>query len=164
MNASAPDNHLPTAVDDNYTAHGRITPPGGSMLENDTDPDGDALHLANCGAVSHGTLTCNYYYNSFAYEPNNGYVGADSFTYQACDPSNACGTATIHLNVVNNPPHAVDDSYTVHGILNLSGPDALRQNDSDPDGDPFSVVSYTQASHGRFVYIYSAGGANYDPD
>src|SRR5438552_3479499 len=64
----------------------------------------------------------------------------------------------------NHPPTAVDDNYTAHGILNLSGPDALRQNDSDPDGDPFSVVSYTQASHGRFVYIYSAGGANYDPD
>ena len=65
LSPSAPDNHPPTAVDDNYTVHGILYAPGNSMLENDTDPDNDALHLSTCGAVSHGILNCNYYYNSF---------------------------------------------------------------------------------------------------
>ena len=94
--------------------------------------------------------------DSFNYEPNYAYVGADSFTYHACDSSNNCDDGTINLNIVNNPPHAVAHSYNVHGIISLPGDKALRENDTDPDGDPISVVSTTQASHGTFSYYYPA--------
>jgi RHS repeat-associated protein len=159
---SAPDNHPPTAVDDNYTVHAIIY--GSGMLDNDIDPDNDQLHLSSCGAVSNGTLSCNYSYNTFIYYPNDGYVGGDSFTYQACDPSNACSTGTINLNVVNAAPHAVTDHYTLHGVLYGGGDTPLTLNDSDPDADPIRVVSVTPASHGTFNYNFYYDSFIYQPD
>lgn|GEM_PF-2399834 len=49
-----------------------------------------------------------------------------------CDPQNACSTATVTLDVVNQPPTGVTDFYNIHGFTTV-GP--LLANDSDPDGD-----------------------------
>jgi len=157
---NAARNDAPSATDSSYTVHSILF---GSF------PFSDQFRLVSNGSVSHGTLRTfgifnGYSQDSFIYEPNYGYVGADSFTYHACDSSNNCVDGTINLNVANNPPHAVADGYAVHGNLYLSGPDALRKNDSDPDDDSFSVVSFTQASHGTFTYSYSYGAAVYQPN
>jgi RHS repeat-associated protein len=163
-----PPNAPPVAVDDNYTVHGTLFVPGNSVLVNDSDPDNDAIHFESCGAVAHGTLQCIYQHQAFGYTPDTGYVGTDSFTYQLCDPYAACVTGTVHLNVVNGAPVAGADSFTVHGLLNAGGttamPDALRWNDSDPDGDAIGVISYTQASHGTFGYLSQYGVLSYVPN
>jgi RHS repeat-associated protein len=161
VSAKAPDNHPPTAVDDSYAVHGTLVVPGPGILANDTDPDGDLLHIGSCGSVAHGTLSCST--QSFSYEPNSGYVGTDSFTYESCDGYGACDTASVNLSVANSPPVAVDDNYTIHGdSFFVPGPNALRDNDSDPEGDPFSVFSYTQTSHGTVTYLYQYGALRYD--
>jgi hypothetical protein len=144
--------------------HGNLVVPGPGITANDTDPDGDILHIGSCGTVAHGTLNCNTQYSFFTYEPNNAYVGADSFTYQTCDGYGLCDTGTVHLDVRNTAPDAVDDNYTVHGHLFVAGPNALRENDTDAEGDPFSVVSYTPASHGTFSYSYQYGALTYEPN
>src|SRR4029453_2777903 len=114
----------------------------------DTDPDGDLLHIGSCGSGAHGTLNCSTQ-QQFSYEPNSGYVGADSFTYQSCDGYGGCATGTVNLSVGNSPPVAVDDNFTFHGdSFSVPGPNALRENDSDPEHDPFSVISFTQTWHG----------------
>jgi len=138
--SSALDINPLTATDSSYTVHGILF---------GTFPF-DSVRLVSNGSVSHGTLRTfgsfnGYSQDSFNYEPNYAYVGADSFTYHACDSSNNCIDGTINLNVVNNPPHAVADSYNVHGIINLPGDRALRENDTDPDGDPISVVPMVEA-------------------
>src|SRR5260221_2680360 len=160
----AAENHPPTAVDDSYVVHGNLVVPGPGITANDTDPDNDILHIGSCGTVAHGTLNCNTQYSSFTYEPNYGYVGADSFTYDTCDGYGLCDTGTVTLDVRNNAPDAVDDNYTVHGHLFVPGSYALRENDTDADGDPFSVVSNTAASHGTFSYSYQYGALTYDPN
>src|SRR5258708_2954074 len=80
---SASNHQPPTAVDANYTVHGVLY---GSF------PFVDPIYLVSNGSVSHGDLRTfgrfnGYSQDSFIYEPNSGYVGADSFTYHACDSS-----------------------------------------------------------------------------
>ena len=93
-------NNQPTnAVYADYTVHGILY---GSF------PFSDPIFLVSNGDVSHGTLRTfgrfnGYSQDSFIYEPNNGYVGADSFTYHACDSSNNCVDGTINLNVIYRP-------------------------------------------------------------
>ncbi len=77
---------------------------------------------------------------------NSSFVGTDSFTYQACAAFNVCSApATVTINVVNQAPTAVNDSYTVHGNT-VIGP--MMVNDFDPDGDSISWVFLTPPSHG----------------
>jgi RHS repeat-associated protein len=160
VNSGASGNQPPTAVDANYTVHGILY---GSF------PFSDPIYLVSTGEVSHGTLRTfgrfnGYSQDSFIYEPNYGYVGADSFTYHACDSSNNCVDGTINLNVINRPPHAGADSYPVHGILQWGGDFPVTINDSDPDGDPIRVVSTTLASHGTFTYNYYYDSFTYEPN
>src|SRR5712691_953975 len=160
ISQSASNNHPLTEVDANLTVHGILH---GSF------PFSDPLRLVSNGPVSKGTLRTFGRFNgfsqdSFIYEPNYGYVGADSFTYHACDSSNNCVDGTINLDVVNNPPNAVDDSYTVRDILYGGGDTPLTLNDSDPDGDPIRVLSVTPASHGTFNYDFNNDSFIYQPD
>lgn len=157
-------NSPPVAVNDSYTVHGYISRSGPGFVANDFDPDGDQISLSSCSAVAHGTLNCDTRYKSFFYEPTFGYVGTDSFTYQICDTLSGCSTGTVNLTIVNNPPVAVADVYFWQGSLNVPGNMALRENDSDPDGDPVSVYSYTQPLHGVANYSFTVGSFSYNPN
>ena len=101
--SSAANNNPLNAADASYTLHAIIY---GSF------PFSDPLYLVKNGSVSHGTLKTfgpfiGYSQDSFIYYPDYGYVGADSFTYKACDSSGNCVEGTINLNVVDSPPNAV---------------------------------------------------------
>ena len=85
-----PSNQPPTAVDDAYIHYGSETPlattAATGVLANDTDPDGDPLTAALVGSPSNGSLALNAD-GSFSYQPNEDFVGRDSFTYAANDGS-----------------------------------------------------------------------------
>ena len=118
-------------MDDSYTLHGILYGGGDTPLTiNDSDPDGDSVKLVSVTPASHGRFNYFFQYDSFIYEPNSGYTGTDSVTYQACDNLGLCDTATVTFNVVNNAPIAGNDKYNIHGTTTI-GP--LRLNDSDPD-------------------------------
>ena len=76
------------------------------------------------------------------YTPDPGFIGNDSFTYEVCDPSLACASATVFITVSDlpEPPDAVDDSDTVDEDDTVTV-DVLG-NDTDPEGDidPASVT------------------------
>jgi RHS repeat-associated protein len=158
-------NNAPHAVNDTYTVHGHFNVGGPDALRaNDSDPDNDPFSVVSYTQAAHGIFYYFPQYGSLSYEPDHGFTGTDSISYQICDNLGLCDTATATFNVVNNPPNAVDDTYTVHGHLNVGGPDALRANDSDPENDSFSVVSYTQAAHGTFYYFPQYGSLSYEPN
>jgi len=158
-------NGAPHAVADSYTVHRRLDLGGDrALLENDSDPDGDSFHVISVSQASHGTFTYDIPHGAATYIPEIGFTGTDSATYQICDYLGQCGSSTVTFNVVDQPPHAVDDSYTVHRRLDLGGDRALLENDSDPEGDYFHVVYVTPASHGTFAYIYQYGAVTYIPD
>ncbi|MGA2254402.1 MAG: right-handed parallel beta-helix repeat-containing protein, partial [Thermoguttaceae bacterium] len=76
----------PSAMPESYTATQGVTltvaAPG--VLVNDTDPQGYPLTAILVSNPTHGTLSLSSN-GSFTYTPNPGYLGADSFTYQASD-------------------------------------------------------------------------------
>lgn len=135
------------------------TPVTINVVANDTDPDGDALSIPAVGTAAHGTLTLNAN-GSVTYTPSAGFVGNDSFTYTLRDATGATatGTVTVTVTAANRAPDAVNDTFMVmrNSIVQLD----LLTNDSDPDGDPISIVSHTNPSNG-FVIMGSGGELSY---
>ena len=141
------------------------TTPGGL----DSDPNGDSLAVSAVNGASggvaqpvlgtYGTLVLNQD-GSYSYTPTSGAqalkqgeTAADVFTYTISDPSGATATATltITINGVNDAPVAEDNSaITLPGtpvsgnLLSDDGNGATPGGvDSDPDGDPLTVDSFT---------------------
>jgi len=91
----------PIAVDDAYRglAGQMLTVAAPGVLENDHDPNSDPISAALVETTSNGQLWL-YPNGSFVYIPNAGFVGVDTFTYQA---TNGLGeiseTATVTITV-----------------------------------------------------------------
>ena len=68
------------------------------MLANDTDPDGDPLTAALVSGPGNGSLALNAD-GSFSYQPNEDFVGQDSFTYAANDGTADSNVATVTITV-----------------------------------------------------------------
>lgn len=94
---------IPCAVADNYFTPVNIpltiTPTG--ILTNDYDSDtGDTLSVTSTPIVdaSNGTLVLGTD-GGFAYTPDPGFNGTDSFTYETCDTYGLCATAEVTIRV-----------------------------------------------------------------
>ncbi len=153
-------NTPPVALDDNFGADYA----GRNVLANDTDADGDSLVASLNSEPQNGSLTLNRD-GSFVYVPDEGFTGADSFTYRAGDLQALSNIATVTLLVtgpepVNRAPLAVDDDFGT----NFAAANVLA-NDSDPDGDALSAVleqapasgSLSLNANGTFSYTPSPG-------
>ena len=71
------------------------------VLANDTDVEGDVLVASPVLNPSHGALQLASD-GSFTYQPETGYVGPDSFTYQADDGTDtSVVAATVNIAVVS---------------------------------------------------------------
>jgi hypothetical protein len=93
-------NNPPVVEDDNYTTTEdtplTVSSPG--VLANDSDLDQDYLSVTVKSEPGNGTLM-QYADGSFEYTPSVSFTGTDSYTYEACDPSGACDTATVTVTV-----------------------------------------------------------------
>ena len=79
------------------------------VLGNDIDADGDALTAVLFSDVQHGSLTLNSD-GSFAYTPEAGFVGTDSFVYRATDGANFSLLTAVTLRVTASPAPAPSPS------------------------------------------------------
>ncbi|MFN2497739.1 MAG: DUF6765 family protein [Pyrinomonadaceae bacterium] len=150
--ATAATNSPPIAVEDNYTVHGTLFL---NILANDSDPDGDTIIFDGLAVgPSHGVLTSPTP-GQFRYTADNGYVGADSFTYVIRDKFFASSSATVTINVVNQAPVANGDFNTVHGSLNIN----LLLNDTDPDGDP---IIFDETGNGPYHGVLVGTNGQYE--
>ena len=82
----------------------------------DNDVDGDALTAVLVSGPAHGTLVLNAN-GSFTYTPAAGYVGPDSFTYQARDGAALSNVATASLDV----QAAAQGLGKINGLATLDG-------------------------------------------
>jgi M6 family metalloprotease-like protein len=96
-------NHAPTAKADKFSVSRgqtlQITAKG--VLENDGDPDNDALTAIKFSDPQNGMLALNPD-GSFTYTPQAGFTGTDSFTYKASDGALSSEAVTVTITVQTN--------------------------------------------------------------
>jgi hypothetical protein len=102
-------NSPPTANDDAASTP-KNTPIDIDVQANDTDPDGDPLATVNVSDPTNGTTSVNGD-GSVNYAPDAGFVGTDTFTYQINDGLEDSNTATVTVEVFNQPPVATYDFF-----------------------------------------------------
>ncbi|MCU0962796.1 MAG: Ig-like domain-containing protein, partial [Pirellulaceae bacterium] len=111
------------------------------VLANDSDADEDLVPgtLRVWNGPLHGRATVDGSTGTITYEPLANFVGSDQFTYEVCDATAFCDTATVTIHVTNAPPVAVDDAANTPEAVPVNID--LTGNDGDPDGnlDPRSV-------------------------
>lgn len=118
-------NTPPSANPDSYTATSgsTLTVPAPGVLGNDTDAEHDPLTVDPSSVTSptHGSVTVNAD-GGFAYVPNSGYTGPDSFTYKASDGAADSDPATVSIDVQSSggdtTPPVVDAGPDVSGLVN----------------------------------------------
>jgi len=95
-----PINDAPVAVDDDiFLSEGgdELTILQSSLLENDSDVDGDTLSVVSVTDGANGTVGFDADGN-IVYTPNAGFQGADSFTYTISDGA-LTSTATAQIRI-----------------------------------------------------------------
>jgi uncharacterized repeat protein (TIGR01451 family) len=144
-----------------------------NVLLNDVEPDGQPLIATVLTQPVNGSLDFNPD-GTFVYTPAPGFVGKDSFSYEACDNATpkACDNAMVEIEVYNSdmpnqPPVPNDDIFTRQSDQTMTG--NILQNDIDPNGlaltvtttplSPPSVGTVVINSNGDFEYT---SGANFN--
>ena len=162
-----PANQAPVASSDYYYVHINdtldVSAPG--VLINDTDADGDSLVAVKESSPSNGTLSFSST-GAFTYDPDSSYRGLDSFTYKASDGTNSSNLATITIQVYNNAPTVVDDTYTLDRVpyfITDATTGIFMSNDTDVDNDFFSVFLQDDVEHGT-LNLNMNGSFTYFPE
>ena len=161
------DNSPPVAFDDAYYAlHDMplfISSPG--VTWNDYDPDADPITAQLDSTPSHAAYFDFSEDGGFAYEPQSGWIGSDSFTYHATDGPSNSNTATVHISVFNMPPEATADTYgTIHDFpLSVPAEEGVLENDTDEDCDGLTAVRDSYPSHYTAFNLAPDGGFTYTP-
>ncbi len=153
-------NELPLAVDDSVgTAENDAVLI--SVLDNDSDPDGDPLSVAVVQVPTNGSASA-ISSGAIRYSPVVGFVGTDTFVYSVTDPSglSATATVTVSVNNTNDAPIAVNDAAVTNE--NVAVEINVQANDSDPDGDSLSIAILQAPSSGSATAIAS-GAIRYTP-
>jgi len=166
-------NAEPFAEDDYYeTAPNQILnvdAPG--VLSNDVDGNGDALSVMwALSDPQHGSLALNGD-GSFTYQPEDGFVGEDSFSYFVTDGNeiDGCDTALsneaiVTITVSSSLPNAAEDNYQIgqNDVLNVTAPGILG-NDIAANGVSLTAIADVQPAHGTLI-LNSDGSFNYTPN
>jgi hypothetical protein len=103
-----PVNDAPVAVNDSATTD-EDTPVTLAVLENDSDSDGDALHIESVGEPLHGTASIEND-TLLRYEPEENYFGTDSVRYVVSDGQGGSAQAWVFVTIraVNDAPVVSD--------------------------------------------------------
>lgn len=98
-------NRAPEAKGDAFTVEEDI-PAELAVLDNDMDPDGEAIRIVGVGDPPIGSVAFDASAGTLTYEPSLNYNGLDSFTYTISDAAGATATATVSVTItaVNDPP------------------------------------------------------------
>ncbi len=157
-------NNPPVANDDSSTTE-EDTPVTITVSGNDSDPDGDATTITSNTQPANGTVVLNAD-GTFIYTPNADFFGTDSFMYTICDAAGACDDATVTITVTetvitNTAPIAVDDNSQTDEDEAVTI--FVLNNDSDPEGDSFTITSTTSPLNGS-ISIAIDGSIIYTPN
>lgn len=152
-----------TAVNDAATVAEDSTANSVAVLSNDTvNVSGTTLSIASVQTTSAQGGTVSISGSSLLYTPAANFNGTDTFTYVVQDQTGTQQTATVSVNVqaVNDPPTAVNDTFTASVNSSQNVIQVLSNDSSAPDtGENLRVTALGTPSNGGTVTI-GTGGAN----
>ncbi|MHA3771732.1 DUF7453 family protein [Verrucomicrobiota bacterium sgz303538] len=151
-------NTFPVAGTDAVNVHGATV--NIAVLANDNDTDGDNLEIVSFTQGERGTVTQSG--SDLLYTPGTNFASSsgDSFTYVVSDGFGGTATGEVRITKVNAAPMTGSDSGAYDGSPMVMV-DVLT-NDSDPDGDSCTIISFAQGARGTVVQsgsnlIYTPG-------
>ena len=167
-----PINDAPNALNNTYNISndGTLTVSAPGLLGNDSDVDLDELRVdvAPVNEPLRGQLTL-FADGSFEYQGEPNMQGEDSFQYKVIDNQGGEATATVFIvsTNTNSAPVANNDSYNVNedNTLVISAENGVLSNDTDPNGDTFTVddTFIVAPTHGQLLLSID-GSFSYIPD
>src|SRR5262249_49998485 len=122
-------------------------------LANDTDADGDALSATLVAGPGHGVLVLQAD-GSFAYKPDAGFLGADSFTYRPGDGVTLGAATTVTVDVIGLPPVAAPDAYAAAAgtPLVVNAGSGVLANDVTTYPAPLTAQLLSGPAHGTLQF------------
>jgi VCBS repeat-containing protein len=157
-----PINDTPVVLHDSNVAYDNISI-NGSVALNDSDFDGDILEFLLLTTAQNGIFNLEQN-GTYTYTPNTNFAGTEIIEYNACDPSNACATATLTITVssTNTLPNAADI------ILPNSDEDmiltgSLNELVTDSEGGALTFSIFLQPANGT-LQLNVTGSYTYTPD
>ncbi len=149
-----PVNDAPVAVDNTY----EIDEDAGAVtldaLSNDEDIDGTNMTIYDFTKPELGQLTVDFGSKNFIYKPKDNVSGVDTFKYRLRDADKAISdyaTVTITIRSIDDIPKIIDDHFDL--TEDKSETLDVLANDSDVEGDSFSLVSCTNGTKGTTKII-----------
>jgi hypothetical protein len=144
-----------------------VAAPG--VLTNDviTEKGTTLSAVAETVATTQGGQATVFADGSFNYTAPSGFIGTDTFPYQAF-ATVASAAQTVSVQVTNTPPNAFADVYaaTANSALSVDASSGVLANDTDPDianGQTLTAFVSSNPSHGSLA-LSSDGSFVYTPN
>ncbi len=154
-----PANYPPVAQNDSYTVfadHTLSVAVADGLLANDSDQDGSTLTAVIVGLPTHGALVTSPN-GLFSYTPEAGFIGTDSFTYQASDGQLLSNLATVtitvapYLSTITIVEDTQPDSPTNFKFTGSFG-GFILDNPAVDDGDTYSNSKTFNVQPGTYTF------------
>lgn len=163
----------PVGGDDYYSIAqgGSLTVAAPGILANDTDAEGDALHVGNSFAYNGADFVQVNMDGSFQFTPSPNFYGTASFSYYPADDLSLGAEVTVHITVTPTVPSAPvvlvagADLYSTaqDTVLTVPASAGLLVNDSGPgflyaaNGPAVQSGQIVLNQDGSFTYTPPAG-------
>ncbi len=134
------------------------------ILQNDSDVDGDTLTATLVSTTSHGTLTFNSN-GTFAFVPNVGFVGTDSFEYKVSDGLVNSNIGVVTLDLRNTAPRTNNQYHRMphDRVYSVDASSGLKYFAVDPDDDAITIQILGSPSNGTVV-VAADGSWDFTPN
>ena len=127
------------------------------LLRNDSDPDGDLLHIQSIMQGAEGKVTLAPVAGLVNFAPNANFYGTATFSYVVADSTGATATALVmvFVNPVNDPPVASNRTATVaeNGSVSI----LFQALDPDKERCDLVFIAEPNTSHGQLGPFVDAG-------
>ena len=149
-------NAAPTAVEDvaevSSAAGATVAIP---VLDNDTDPDGEVLQVVAVHRASHGAATLSG--GVVVYDPEDDFVGLDTFTYTLSDEQGGRATAQVSVTVRDATTPMVIRADAVSALAGVALVIDVLGNDDGGGRDPLTVETAGPSVNGGSVIVNPDG-------